>query len=43
MRFQEHLDDYPHLKKRLYYLPMQMEFVSNEAEFWAWLKQSLKR
>lgn len=43
MRFQEHLADYPHLAAHLYYLPMQMEFVSHEAEFWTWLKQSLKR
>lgn len=43
MRFQEHLKDYPNLAAHLYYLPMQMEFVSQETDFWAWLKQSLKR
>ncbi|MDT8886631.1 tetraacyldisaccharide 4'-kinase [Aquirufa regiilacus] len=43
MRFQEHLADYPNLLNHLYYLPMQMEFVSEEAEFWTWMKQSLKR
>jgi tetraacyldisaccharide 4'-kinase len=43
MRFQEHLAKYPNLSAHLYYLPMQMEFVSQESDFWAWLTQSLKR
>ena len=43
MRFQERLSGYPSLANRLYYLPMQMEFVASESEFWAWIKQSLKR
>ncbi|MEK6547006.1 MAG: tetraacyldisaccharide 4'-kinase [Bacteroidota bacterium] len=43
MRFQEHLSEFPTLAEKLYYLPMQMEFVSNESEFWSWLRQSLKR
>lgn len=43
MRFQERLLDYPKLAQRLYYLPMQMEFISSKSEFWAWIKQSLKR
>jgi tetraacyldisaccharide 4'-kinase len=43
MRFQEQLADYPNLAAHLYYLPMKMEFVSRESEFWAWLMQSLKR
>jgi tetraacyldisaccharide 4'-kinase len=43
MRFQERLADFPALAAHLYYLPMQMEFVSDELEFWTWLRQSLKR
>jgi tetraacyldisaccharide 4'-kinase len=43
MRFQEKLNHYPNLRQHLYYLPMQIEFVSDEADFWSWLSQSLKR
>lgn len=43
MRFQERLADFPILASRLYYLPMQMEFLSQETEFWAWITQRLKR
>ncbi len=43
MRFQVRLAAYPALADRLYYLPMQMTFVSSETEFWTWMKQRLKR
>lgn len=37
VRMEEHLDRYPHLKSRLYYLPMQMEFIDQETDFWDWM------
>jgi tetraacyldisaccharide 4'-kinase len=37
VRMDEHLHHYPALNSRLFYLPMQMEFIDQEAEFWAWL------
>ena len=43
MRFQERIIDFPALATHLYYLPMHIEFVSDELEFWTWLRQSLKR
>ena len=37
VRMEEHLTLYPALKNRLCYLPMQMEFIDQETEFWDWL------
>jgi tetraacyldisaccharide 4'-kinase len=37
VRMEEQLPHYPALYSRLYYLPMQMEFIDQETEFWAWL------
>ncbi len=37
VRMEEHVGSYPALHSRLFYLPMQMEFIDQEAEFWAWL------
>ncbi len=37
VRMEEHLATYPSLKNRLCYLPMQMEFIDQETEFWDWL------
>jgi hypothetical protein len=34
---EEHLEAYPNLKSRLYYLPMQMEFIDQETDFWDWM------
>jgi tetraacyldisaccharide 4'-kinase len=37
VRMEEHVGSYPALQSRLFYLPMQMEFLDQEMEFWAWL------
>jgi tetraacyldisaccharide 4'-kinase len=37
VRMEEHLHHYPALNSRLFYLPMRMEFIDQETEFWAWL------
>lgn len=37
VRMEEHLHQYPALNSRLFYLPMQMEFIDQETEFWVWL------
>ena len=37
VRMEEHLGSYPALQSRLFYLPMQMEFIDQEMEFWTWL------
>jgi tetraacyldisaccharide 4'-kinase len=37
VRMEEHLETYPNLKSRLYYLPMQMEFIDQETDFWDWM------
>jgi tetraacyldisaccharide 4'-kinase len=37
VRMEEHLTNFPALKSSLYYLPMQMEFIDQETEFWEWL------
>ncbi len=37
VRMEEHVRSYSALQSRLFYLPMQMEFLDQETEFWAWL------
>ncbi|RVU26904.1 tetraacyldisaccharide 4'-kinase [Sandaracinomonas limnophila] len=34
VRLLPYLDEYPHLKAKLSYLPMEMYFIQQEAEFW---------
>lgn len=41
VRLQSVASDYPFLKQKLLYLPMEMYFLEQEAEFWNVLKQSL--
>lgn len=41
VRMEEHLHQYPVLNSRLFYLPMQMEFIDQEADFWAWLTSQI--
>jgi tetraacyldisaccharide 4'-kinase len=37
VRMEEQLQHYPALNSRLCFLPMQMEFLDQEMEFWSWL------
>lgn len=37
VRMEAQLHHYPALNSRLCYLPMQMEFIDQESEFWSWL------
>jgi tetraacyldisaccharide 4'-kinase len=37
VRFKAHLAKYPHLKEKLYYLPMEMYFLDGDQGFWAWM------
>jgi len=43
MRLIESLSNYPELKSNLYYLPIEMSFINQEKEFWAWLSNKMKR
>jgi hypothetical protein len=37
VRFQDHFQEFPQLRNKLYYLPMEMFFLDGEKGFWAWL------
>lgn len=43
MRLLDSFSMYPDLKSNLYYLPIEMSFVNQEKEFWAWLSNKMKR
>ena len=43
VRFQDHFQKFPHLKSKLYYLPMEMYFLDGNQGFWAWLGMKLGR
>ncbi len=43
MRFIDLFSSFPDLKQKLHYLPIEMSFVNQEKEFWAWLANKMKR
>jgi tetraacyldisaccharide 4'-kinase len=43
MRLLDSFSTCPDLKSNLYYLPIEMSFVNQEKEFWAWLGNKMKR
>jgi hypothetical protein len=43
MRFIDSFSSFPDLKEKLHYLPIEMSFVNQEKEFWAWLANKMKR
>ena len=43
MRLLDSFSTCPDLKSNLYYLPIEMSFVNQEKEFWAWLANKMKR
>lgn len=43
MRLQDSFSTCPDLKSNLHYLPIEMSFVNQEKEFWAWLGNKMKR
>jgi tetraacyldisaccharide 4'-kinase len=43
MRFIDSFSNSPDLKQKLHYLPIEMSFVNQEKEFWAWLAYKMKR
>jgi tetraacyldisaccharide 4'-kinase len=43
MRFLDSFSSFPDLKQKLHYLPIEMSFVNQEKEFWAWLANKMKR
>ena len=43
MRFMGSFSSFPDLKQKLHYLPIEMSFVNQEKEFWAWLTHKMKR
>lgn len=43
MRLMDSFSDCPDLKSNLYYLPIEMSFLNQEKEFWAWLGNKMKR
>jgi tetraacyldisaccharide-1-P 4'-kinase len=43
VRFQDHFQEFPQLRNKLYYLPMEMFFLDGEQGFWAWLGAKLGR
>ncbi len=43
MRFIDSSSSFPDLKEKLHYLPIEMSFVNQEKEFWAWLANKMKR
>ena len=42
MRLLDSFSDCPDLKSKLYYLPIEMSFLNQEKEFWAWLGNKMK-
>jgi len=43
IRFIDSFSSFPDLKQKLHYLPIEMSFVNQEKEFWAWLANKMKR
>lgn len=43
MRLLDSFSSFPDLKQKLHYLPIEMSFVNQEKEFWAWLTNKMKR
>lgn len=43
MRFLDSFSTCPDLEANLYYLPIEMSFINQEKEFWAWLSNKMKR
>lgn len=43
MRLLDSFSTCPAIKSNLYYLPIEMSFVNQEKEFWAWLSHKMKR
>lgn len=43
MRLMDSFSSFPDLKQKLHYLPIEMSFVNQEKEFWAWLANKMKR
>lgn len=43
MRLIDVFSNHPNLKLKLHYLPIEMVFINQEKEFWAWLSNKMKR
>lgn len=43
MRLLDSFSTCPDLKSNLHYLPIEMSFLNQEKEFWAWLGNKMKR
>jgi tetraacyldisaccharide 4'-kinase len=43
MRLLDSFSSFPDLKRKVHYLPIEMSFINQEKEFWAWLSDKMKR